>query len=44
MYRLILKDEQGFTFCYYSATTTEHFNSVIKSLTDKVTWEIQYHG
>jgi len=42
MYRLILKDKYGVAFCFYSAPTTEHFNSVIKSLTGGDTWSIEH--
>ena len=43
MYRLILKDKYGVTFCYYSAPTTEHFDTVIKSLTGGETWSIEHN-
>ena len=42
MYRLILKDKHGDVHTFYSAPTTEHFDSVIKSLTGGDTWSIEY--
>lgn len=43
MYRLILKDKHGDTFCFYSAASTEHFDTVIKSLTHGETWSIEHN-
>lgn len=40
----MLKDSQGFYFCFYSAKTVEMFNTVIKSLPDNVTWEIVHNA
>ena len=42
MYRLILKDKHGDAYTFYSAQTTEHFDSVIKSLTHGETWSIEH--
>lgn len=42
MYRLILKDKDGDTFCFYSAPTTGMFMTVIKSLTHGETWSIEH--
>lgn len=44
MYRLTMKDEQGFTFAYYSDYNRDRCLSYAKSLTDNVTWEITYHA
>jgi len=42
MYKLMLTDDKGFMFCFYKARTKEHFESLIKSLPETVTWEIKY--
>lgn len=42
MYRLILKDKHCDAYTFYSAQTTEHFDSVIKSLTHGETWSIEH--
>jgi len=42
MYRLIIKDDKGFAFCYYSAVAESDLMRYVDKMNAALDWEITY--